>query len=74
MATALAVAFVVYSCKGNLSEAEKLDLDRIPLQTVDSMFFVQSENIACTIGKILAYFFIGLIPNVSLIQNRLILR
>ena len=43
-ATALAVAFVVYSCKGNLSEAEKLDLDRIPLQTVDSMFFVQSEN------------------------------
>lgn len=43
-ATALAVAFVVYSCKGNLSEAEKLDLDRIPVQTVDGMFFVQSEN------------------------------
>lgn len=44
IATALAVAFVVYSCKGNLSEAAKLDLDKIPLQTVDSMFFVQSEN------------------------------
>lgn len=44
MATAAAVAFVVYSCKGNLDEAEKLDLDKIPLQTVDDMFFVQTEN------------------------------
>ena len=44
MATALAVAFVVYSCKGNLSEAEKLDLTKIPIQTVDDMFFVQTEN------------------------------
>ena len=43
-ATALAVAFVVYSCKGNLSEAERLDLSQTPLQTVDSMFFVQTEN------------------------------
>jgi len=43
-ATALAVAFVVFSCKGNLSEAEKLDLNTIPLQTVDDMFFVQTEN------------------------------
>jgi Protein of unknown function (DUF1239). len=43
-ASALALAFVVYSCKGNLSEAEKLDLDKIPLQAVDDMFFVQSEN------------------------------
>ena len=43
-ASALALAFVVYSCKGNLSAAEKLDLDKIPLQTVDDMFFVQSEN------------------------------
>jgi LPS export ABC transporter protein LptC len=43
-ATALAVAFVVYSCGGNLSEADKLNLDKIPLQTVDSMFFIQSEN------------------------------
>ena len=43
-ATAAAVAFVVFSCKGNLSEADKLDLDKIPIQVVDSMFFVQSEN------------------------------
>ncbi|MBO4340833.1 MAG: LPS export ABC transporter periplasmic protein LptC [Bacteroidales bacterium] len=43
-ATALAVAFVVYSCGGNLSEAEKLNLDKIPLQSVDSMFFIQSQN------------------------------
>ena len=44
MATALAVAFIVFSCKGNLSEAEKLDLSQTPLQVVDSMFFVQTEN------------------------------
>ena len=44
MATALAVAFVVYSCKGNLSEAEKLDLSVTPIQVVDSMYFVQTEN------------------------------
>ena len=44
MASALALAFVVYSCKSNLSEAEKLDLDVIPLETVDSMFFLHSEN------------------------------
>jgi LPS export ABC transporter protein LptC len=43
-ASALALAFVVYSCKGNLSEAEKLDLDVTPIQTVDDMFFVRSEN------------------------------
>ena len=44
MATALAVAFVVFSCKSNLSEAEVLDLSETPLQRVDSMFFLQSEN------------------------------
>ena len=44
MASALALAFVVYSCKSNLSEAEKLDLEKIPIQAVDSMFFVKSEN------------------------------
>ena len=43
-ASALALAFVVYSCKGNLSEAEHLDLDRTPIQTVDSMFFIRTEN------------------------------
>ena len=44
MATALAVAFVVFSCKGNLSEAEKLDLSETPPQVVDSMYFIQTEN------------------------------
>ena len=44
MATALAVAFVVYSCKGKLSEADRLDLSVTPLQRVEDMFFVQTEN------------------------------
>lgn len=43
-ATAAAVAFVVFSCKGKLSEADKLDLGTTPLQTVQDMFFVQTEN------------------------------
>ena len=44
MATALAVAFVVYSCKGKLAEAEVLDLKETPVQIVNDMFIVQSEN------------------------------
>ena len=44
MATALAVAFVVFSCKGKLSEAERLNLDETPLQRVTGMFYVQTEN------------------------------
>ncbi len=44
MASASALAFVVISCKGNLSEAEKLDLEKTPIQVVDSMFYVQSDN------------------------------
>ena len=44
MATALAVAFIVYSCKGKLSEADRLDLSTTPLQRVEDMFFVQTEN------------------------------
>ena len=43
-ATALAVAFVVYSCKGKLGEAADLKLDETPVQTVRDMFIVQSEN------------------------------
>lgn len=43
-ASAIALALVVYSCKGNLSEAEKLNLEQTPLQTVDEMFFLQSKN------------------------------
>ena len=43
-ATALAVAFVIYSCKGKLGEAADLKLDETPVQTVRDMFIVQSEN------------------------------
>ena len=44
MATAAAVAFVVYSCKGKLAEAEVLNLEETPVQVVRDMFIVQSEN------------------------------
>lgn len=44
MATAAAVAFVVFSCKGKLSEADRLDLATTPVQTLDNMFVVQTEN------------------------------
>ena len=44
MATALAVAFIVYSCKGKLGEAESLDLKETPVQIVDDMFIIQTEN------------------------------
>ena len=43
-ATALAVAFVIYSCKGKLGEAAQIKLDETPVQTVRDMFIVQSEN------------------------------
>jgi len=43
-ATATAVAFVVYSCKGKLAEADTLDLSETPVQIVDDMFIIQSEN------------------------------
>lgn len=39
-----AVAFIVFSCKGKLSEAEKLDLKETPVQTVDSMYLVQTDD------------------------------
>lgn len=44
IATALAVAFVVISCKGKLDVATKLDLENTPVQIVDDMFVVHSEN------------------------------
>ena len=44
IATASAVAFVVYSCKGKLAEAERINLEETPYQTVDSMFVVHTEN------------------------------
>jgi LPS export ABC transporter protein LptC len=44
IATASAVAFVVFSCKGKLGEAEALDIKEAPVQTVNDMFIVQTEN------------------------------
>ncbi len=44
IATAAAVAFVVYSCKGKLAETDPVKLLEIPVQTVDDMFIVQTEN------------------------------
>ena len=44
MAIATAVAFVVFSCKGKLGEAEVLNLSETPVQTVRDMFIVQTEN------------------------------
>ena len=44
IATAAAVAFVVFSCKGKLREADELDLKEAPVQTVDDMFIVQTKN------------------------------
>lgn len=43
-ATAAAVAFIVYSCKGKLGEAQSINLGETPVQTVDDMFIVQTEN------------------------------
>ena len=44
IATASAVAFVVYSCSNKLSEAASIDLTETPVQTVDSLFMVQTRN------------------------------
>ena len=44
MATAAAVAFILFSCKGKLAETDTLDLSAVPLQTIDNMFAVQTKN------------------------------
>ena len=44
MATTLVVAIIVFSCRDKLGEAQKLDLELTPVQTVDSMFAIQSTN------------------------------
>ena len=44
IATASAVAFVVYSCKGKLAEADALRDGEVPMQTVRDMFVVHTEN------------------------------
>ena len=44
IATASAVAFIVYSCKGKLQQSDDINLDEIPVQSVRDMFVIQSEN------------------------------
>ncbi len=44
IASALALAFVVYSCRSNLAEAKKLDLSETPIQVVDTMLLINSDN------------------------------
>ena len=44
MATTSVVAFVVFSCKGKLGEAESLNLSEMPVQRVENMFTVQTKN------------------------------
>lgn len=44
IAAAAAVAILVYSCGGKLSEAEKLNLETTPLQRVEKMKIVRTEN------------------------------
>ena len=44
IATASAVAFVVYSCKQELGQAKDISLEDTPMQTVQNMFVVQSKN------------------------------
>ena len=43
-ATASAVAFVVYSCRGKLAEEDVKDISQMPVQTADSITSVQTEN------------------------------
>ena len=44
MATTTVVAFIVLSCGSGIGEAEKLNLNTHPVQTVDDMFAVQTKN------------------------------
>lgn len=43
-ASATALAFVVFSCKGKLPESGGLNLDETPIQVVENVFSVSSEN------------------------------
>lgn len=43
-ATASAVAFVVFSCKGKLAEEDVKDITNMPVQTADGITSVQTEN------------------------------
>lgn len=43
-ATALAVAFIVISCKGKLGRAEELNLSDVPLRSIENMFAIESKT------------------------------
>lgn len=44
IATAIAVAFVVFSCKSSIAEAEKINIKETPVQVVRNMNIVQTTN------------------------------
>lgn len=44
IATAAAVAIVVYSCGGNLKEEKARDISKMPVQTADSLVSIQTQN------------------------------
>lgn len=44
VATALVVATIAISCKNKLKEAGPLDLESVPVQTVENMMAIQSKN------------------------------
>lgn len=44
IATASAVAIVVYSCGGNLKEETARDISKMPVQTADSLVSIQTQN------------------------------
>lgn len=44
VAVVLTAATVVYSCKSDLGEARKINLDETPMQVVEGIFHIQSEN------------------------------
>lgn len=44
LATASAVAFVIYSCKGKIGEEDAKDIRGMPVQTADSIVSVQTQN------------------------------
>ncbi len=44
IATAIAVAIIVYSCKGKLGTTGAMDLDNTPVQVAENLFMVQTEN------------------------------
>lgn len=44
VAVVLTAATVLYSCKSDLGEARKINLDETPMQVVEGIFHIQSEN------------------------------